>query len=393
MSTTNLNNLFKLVFFFAGILFVACENKPIEEKFKRFELHGNTQGTTYNIIYIDSVNKKQFVQSKIDSILQSIDNSLSTYNPNSKINNFNKSDSCFLIDNHILNLFLLSDEVNAASDGAFDPSVKPLVNLWGFGAHPYNFDTLYQNLPDSVDRDSMIIAYRDSMSYDLTDFVGFEYLMLDGDIVYNSFDEMLNGEFNDNFICKDDSIIQLTFDAVAQGYTSDVIGDYFNFELGIGDYLVEVGGEIVAQGFKLNQKPWIVQIEHPTTELEGGIDEVASIKMDTNFRAIAVSGNYRKFREEGGEKIVHSIDPRNGKPANNNILSVAVLTDEAAIADAYATAFMVMRLEEIIPLVESGELNIDVLIVYHDESGKLQTYVSTNLEDKLLYPIPVKPES
>ena len=193
--------------------------------------------------------------------------------------------------------------------------------------------------------------------------------------------------------CKDDSIVQLTFDAIAQGYTADVIGDYFNFQLGIGDYLVEVGGEIVAQGYKEDDKPWLVQIEHPNTELEGGKDEIARVRMDTNFRAIAVSGNYRKFREEGGKKIVHSIDPRNGKPANTNILSAAVLSDEAAISDAYATAFMVMRLEEIIPLVESGELDIHVLIVYHDENGELQTYVSTNLEDKLLYPVPVKPES
>ena len=380
-------NFFKILFLFTTLIFAACNNKPLEEKFKRYKLHGITQGTTYNIDYMDSVNKRQFVQEKVDSILNAIDNSLSTYNPNSKLSQFNKSDSCFLVDNHILNLFLISDEVNSISDGAFDPSVKPLVNLWGFGAHPYDLNEIFEHISDSLKKDSLISAYRDSLSYDLTDFVGFEYLMLEGDIIYNSFEEMLNGDFNDNFICKDDSIIQLTFDAIAQGYTSDVIGDYLNFELGIGDFLVEVGGEIVAQGFKENKKSWLVQIEHPTTELEGGKDEVASIKMDTNFRAIAVSGNYRKFRKEGGEKIVHSIDPRNGKPAKNNILSATVLADEAAIADAYATAFMVMRLEEIIPLAESESLNIYVLIVYKDEQEELQTYVSTNLEDKLLYPI------
>ena len=373
------------------VLCMSCENNTIEAKYKRYEISGYTQGTTYQVIYIDSTDRSQFIHQKVDSILKEIDNSLSTYNPDSKISKFNNSDSCFLIDNHILNLFLLSDEVNSISDGAFDPSVKPIVNLWGFGAHPVQLNTLYKHISDSTARDSLISAFRDSMSYDLTDFVGFEYFMLDGDIVYNTFEQMLNGDFNDNFLCKDDSIVELTFDGVAQGYTSDIIGDYLNFELGIGDFLVNVGGEIVAQGRKKDNKHWMVQIEHPNVSEEDGLDEVARVKMDTNYRAIAVSGNYRKFREEGKRKIVHSIDPRNGQPAETNVLSATVLSDEAAVCDAYATAFMVMRLEEIIPLLESGNLNIDAVIVYHDAEGNLQTYVSTNLEDKLLYP--VQPES
>ena len=384
-------SFFKLYLVSLVIFFVSCNSNSIENKYKRYEITGNTQGTTYQVIYIDSTDRKKIIHQKVDSILKEIDNSLSTYNPDSKISRFNNSDSCFLIDNHILNLFLLSDEVNSISDGAFDPSVKPLVNLWGFGAHPFNSNNLYKNISDSILRDSLINAFRDSMSYDLTDFVGFEYFMLDGDIIYNTFEEMLNGEFNDNFLCKDDPIVQLTFDAVAQGYTSDVIADYLNFELGIGDFLVNVGGEIVAQGRKKNNRHWTVSIEHPNINLENGLDEVAKVKMDTSYRAIAVSGNYRKFREEGHQKIVHSIDPRNGQPVKTNILSATVLADEAAICDAYATAFMVMRLEEIIPLLESGNLNIDALIVYHDAEGNLQTYVSTNLEDKLLYP--VQPDS
>ena len=369
-----------------SFLFISCEEEKIE-KYRKYSFDGFTQGTTYSISYIDSTNKVQLIQQKVDSILNEIDNSVSTYNPNSRISHFNNSDSCCLIDNHILNLFLLCDEVNAISDGAFDPSVKPLVNLWGFGSTPMQFDTLFKNLPDSVNRDSIIALYRDSLAYDLTDFVGFEYLMLTGDIVYNSFDEMLNGRFNDNFICKDDSIVQITFDAIAQGYTADVIGDFLNFELKIGDFLVEVGGEIVAQGYKMDKKPWLVQIEHPNTDIEGGEDELARVRMDSSFRAIAVSGNYRKFKEENGKTIVHSIDPRNGQPTENGILSATVLADEAAIADAYATAFMVMRLEEIIPLVETEKTDLYVLIVYKDASGTLQTYISTNLEDKLLYPV------
>ena len=388
MFQININFFIKSSLVVILLSFISCNNNNSnEEKYKRYELSGYTQGTTYKVIYIDSTNRSKLIHQKLDSILSEIDNSLSTYNPNSKISKFNSSDSCLLIDNHILNLFLLSDEVNSITDGAFDPSVKPLVNLWGFGAHPLNLNSLFKNTKDSILRDSLVKAYRDSMSYDLTDFVGFEYFMLDGDIIYNTFEEMLNGEFNDNFLCKDDSIVQLTFDAVAQGYTSDVIGDYLNFKLGIGDFLVNVGGEIVAQGRKKDGRPWMVLIEHPNTDLDNGLDEVARVKMDSSYRAIAVSGNYRKFREEGKRKIVHSIDPRNGQPTETNILSATVLSDEAAICDAYATAFMVMRLEDIIPLIESGNLNIDAVIIFHDANGKLQTYVSTNLEDKLLYPV------
>lgn len=392
MFVRKINSFLKLYVVTAVVFCASCQNNTIEDQYKRYELSGYTQGTEYSVIYIDSTDRREFIQQKVDSILKEIDNSLSTYNPNSKISKFNKSDSCFLIDNHILNMFLLSDEVNSISDGAFDPSVKPIINLWGFGAHPLNLNNLYTNIPDSIVRDSLINAFRDSMSYDLTDFVGFEYFMLDGDIIYNTFEQMLDGDFNDNFLCKDDSIVQLTFDAVAQGYTSDVIGDYLNFDLGIGDYLVNVGGEIVAQGRKKNNKHWMVQIEHPNVISENGLDEIAKVKMDSSYRAIAVSGNYRKFRDEGKRKIVHSIDPRSGQPAETNILSATVLSDEAAVCDAYATAFMVMRLEEIIPLLESGNLNIDAVIVYHDAEGKLQTYVSTNLEGKLLY-APSQPES
>ena len=388
-----LNKTHKIILFpllFLGFFLCSCENKKPKNEFKRYDLSGHTQGTTFNIVYVDSTNKLPLIKHKVDSILKAIDNSVSTYNANSLVSKLNKSDSCFLIDNHILSLFLLSDEINSITDGAFDPSVKPLVNLWGFGANPIKFNNLYTNISDSLKRDSLVCNYRDSLSYDLTDFVGFEYLLLNGDIVYNSFEDMLKGDFTDNFICKDDSIIQLTFDGIAQGYTADVIGDYLNFELGIGNYIVEVGGEIVAQGYRIDRKPWLVQIEHPNTELDGGQDELARVRMDTNFRAIAVSGNYRKFIQEGDDRIVHSIDPRTGRPSNSNILSATVLTDEAAMADAYATAFMIMRLEEIIPIVEGGIHNLYALIVYTDAQGNLETYVSTNLEDKLLYPVPAK---
>ena len=154
MFLNKISSLLKLFTFLLLATCISCQNNTVEQKYQRYELSGNTQGTTYQVIYIDSTDRTKLIHKEVDSILNSIDNSLSTYNPNSKISKFNNSDSCFLIDNHMLNLFLLSDEVNSISDGAFDPSVKPIVNLWGFGANPVNLNHLYKNVTDSKKRDS-----------------------------------------------------------------------------------------------------------------------------------------------------------------------------------------------------------------------------------------------
>lgn len=372
-----LNKIFAIILIALGI--VGCGDGKPANPYSRYTLTGEAQGTTYTIHYIDSFSRKEFVHSKVDSILNVIDNSLSTYNPNSLVSKFNRSDTCFLIDEHLLNIFLFSEEINSVTDGAFDPTVKPLVNLWGFGDSPMNFDTLFTEPKDSIFRDSLIARYKDSLAYDLLDYVGFEYVLLDGDIKYNTLAQMTSGDFNDNYICKDDSIIQLGFNAIAQGYSADVIGEYLNFELNIGDFLVEIGGEIVAQGRRMDGKPWRVRVENPNINDPNANPSLAEIDMG-EFKAIAVSGNYRNYIETNGSVIGHSIDPRTGHPAKNKIISVAVLADDAATADAYATAFMVMDFAEII-MITSADEDLDVFFVFENELGKLETYASYSLED------------
>lgn len=372
-----LNNLFALALITIGI--IGCGNEKPVDPYSRFTLQGNTQGTTYTIHYIDSFSRPEFVQHKVDSILDVIDYSLSTYNPSSLVSKFNQSDTCFLIDEHLLYMFLLSEEINSVTDGAFDPTVKPLVNLWGFGDSPMKFDSIYLNPKDSLIRDSLVARYKDSLAYDLLDYVGFEYVLLDGDIKYNTLEQMTSGDFNDNFICKDDSLVQLGFNAIAQGYSADLIGEYLNFELNIGDFLIEVGGEIVAQGRKLDGKPWRIRVENPNLEDSTATPGLVEIDMD-EYKAIAVSGNYRNYIESNGEIIGHSIDPRTGHPAKNKIISVAVLADDAATADAYATAFMVMDFAEIIMITSANE-DLDIFFVFENELGKLETYASYSLED------------
>lgn len=383
---TKLKILLLFVVTLVGV--ISCGEEEEKSPYLRFTITGEAQGTTYLINYIDSVNRGQQIKKQVDSILEVIDNSLSNYNPNSLVSKFNRSDTCMLIDEHLLYMFLLSHEINSVTDGAYDPTVKPLVNLWGFGDAPMSFDSLFQLPKDSLIRDSLIARYKDSLAYDLLDFVGFEYLLLDGDIKYNTLAEMTSGDFNDNYICKDDSLVQIGFNAMAQGYSADVVADFLNFKLNIGDYLVEIGGEITAQGVRLDGKPWRVRVENPDISNPNAKPGLAELDMD-NFRSIAVSGNYRNYIKSKNETIGHCIDPRTGHPSKNKIISVTVVADEAAIADAYATAFMVMDFAEIILITTANE-NLDVFFVFENESGELESYASYDLEDIFM---PIKRDS
>jgi thiamine biosynthesis lipoprotein len=358
---------------------MSCSDEKEVYPYARYTIKGRAQGTTYLINYIDSFNRGKQIQKQVDSILDIIDNSLSNYNPNSLVSKFNRSDTCMLIDEHLLYMFLLSNEINSITDGAYDPTVKPLVNLWGFGDSPMNFDTFFTAPRYTLIRDSLIARYKDSLAYDLLDFVGFEYLLLDGDIKYNTMKEMTTGEFEDNYICKDDSLVQIGFNAMAQGYSADVVGDFLNFKLSIGDYLVEIGGEITAQGVRLDGKPWRVRVESPDINNPTIQSGLADIDMD-EFRSIAVSGNYRNYIKDKEGTIGHCIDPRTGHASKNKIISVTVVADEAAVADAYATAFMVMDFAEIIMIV-SGDEDLDVFFIFENEFGALESYASYNLED------------
>jgi len=361
---------------------ISCGEQTDKASYLRYTLTGNAQGTTYLVNYIDSLNRGEEIKRQVDSILEVIDNSLSNYNPNSLVSKFNRSDTCMLIDEHLLYMFLLSDEINAVTDGAYDPTVKPLVNLWGFGDAPMNFDSLYVLPKDSLIRDSLIARYKDSLAYDLLDYVGYEYLLLDGDIKYNTIAQMTSGDFNDNYICKDDSSVQIGFNAMAQGYSADVIADFLNFKLNIGDYLVEIGGEITAQGVRLDGRPWRVKVESPDINNPTEQPGLAELDMD-EFRSIAVSGNYRNYIKGANETIGHCIDARTGHPSKNKIISVTVVAEEAAVADAYATAFMVMDFAEII-MITTADDDLDVYFIFENEYGELESFASYNLEDIFL---------
>ncbi|SEA55244.1 thiamine biosynthesis lipoprotein [Flavobacterium gillisiae] len=305
------------------------------------KLEGNAQGTSYHITYLsdDGI----LYQKEIDSLLADIDGSMSTWIPNSIISRINKNEENVIVDDYFKTVFNKSVEVSEKTEGNFDITVGPLVNAWGFG--PTSKNTLSKSQVDS-----------------LLQLVNYKKVIL-----------------KDNQIVKVNPEIKIDFNAIAQGYSVDVIADFLERK-GINNYLVELGGEVKAKGKKLNEE-WKVGIDQPSeeTSTERKLEAVVNL----NNRALATSGNYRKFYIEGNQKLSHIIDPKTGYPAKHNLLSTTVIADDGITADAYATAFMVMGLQKSISFLEKNEnLKLEVYFIY-DENGKWKTYISESLKKQI----------
>jgi thiamine biosynthesis lipoprotein len=270
------------------------------------KIAGETQGTSYHITY-KSYNGENY-KNEIDSVLHDFDMSLSTYKPASIISRINSNDKTAIADEYFIEVFNKSVEVAKETAGAFDITVAPIVNAWGFG------------FTDKASIDSTLI---DS----LLQFVGIEKVRLSGNKVVKSKPE-----------------IMLDCNAIAQGYSVDVISAYLESQ-GIKNYLVEIGGELNAKGKKNNNELWKVGIDKPLDNSSENNRELQVILQLEN-KSLATSGNYRKFYEKGGAKYAHSIDPKTGYPVQHNLLSVTIIADDCMSADAYATACMVMGLEK-----------------------------------------------
>lgn len=319
------------------VLISACSTKEN----KLIIIEGKAQGTTWHVSYVseDGLNHKQ----AIDSILKDIDLSLSTYVPESIISRVNNNEPGILVDSYFTDVFNKSLEVSQKTDGLFDVTIGPLVNAWGF-------DFSKKTSMDSKRIDSII------------QFVDYKMLKLIG-----------------NKLIKEKQEIKLDFNAIAQGYSVDVLALYLE-KKGIKNYLVELGGELIAKGNK-NTENWKAGIEQPLENNPAERKLEAIIEL--NNKALCTSGNYRNFYVENGNRYAHILDPRNGFPAKQNILSASVLADDAMTADAYATAFMVMGLDRSKQFLEENkDLNLEVFFIY-DENNTWKTYTSENLKSKI----------
>ena len=306
------------------------------------KIAGAAQGTTYHITYLSEENISY--KKEIDSLLQVIDLSLSTYVPNSIISRINKNDSTVITDQYFREVFNKSMEVSVSTAGLFDVTVAPLINAWGFGPGK------------KMKMDSLLV---DS----LRSFTGYQLVRLQG-----------------NKLVKDKTAVMLDFNAIAQGYTVDVLAAYLERK-GIVNYLVELGGEVKAKGRKDNNSYWTVGIDEPNESYTSGRPLQAMVTL--RDAALATSGNYRRYIEEGGRKYTHIINPKTGYPSKHNLLSATVIAADCMTADAYATAFMVMGLEASQKfLSEQKGLKLEVYFIY-DKNGKWETYTSDGVKEWL----------
>ena len=358
--------MLRILYFLLGISLIFSCHKQEKKVLIQKVIRGEAQGTTYSILFYDSTDVD--LRKGVDSLLNVIDQSLSTYNPNSFLTSFNTSDSCDLIDNHFIDVFLEAYKVYDLTKGAFDPTILPVLNAWGFGP----VDTLKF---DSTFTDSMKYAYMDSLAFELEDFVGMDMLTIGGDLFMDNSNSYLGGD-QENWICKELKNIQLDFNAIAQGYSVDCLARYLDsFE--ISSYLVELGGELRSRGTKPNGVPWRVAIEKPTDLSQQSL----AAELNLINRSMATSGNYRKIKMLGNIPLGHTIDPRECRPVSNELISVTVFADDCILADAYSTSFMVMGLNESVGFVENNRTdNLEAYFIYQDQEGALKSYVSYGLE-------------
>jgi thiamine biosynthesis lipoprotein len=328
----------KFIFFTAIVflLLISCN----QENNNTIKIAGHAQGTTWHITWLSESNSNY--KEAIDSILKRIDTSLSTYLPVSIISRINKNDTAVIADDHFIEVFNKSIEVSEKTNGLFDITVAPVINAWGFGF------TKKAEI-DSARVDSLL------------DFIGYKMVRLEG-----------------KKLIKQKPQVMLDFNAIAQGYTVDVLASWLESK-GIANYLIELGGEVKAKGEKNNHQYWAVGIDQPN---EISTDERAlKAILKLKDRALATSGNYRKFYIENGKKYAHIIDPHTGYPAKHNLLSASVVAGDCTTADAYATAFMVMGLERSKQfLAKHKELQLEVFFIY-DENGAWKTYTSDSLKE------------
>lgn len=319
-----------------SLLLMGCGNG---QKVKNQNV-GNALGTTYSIIYI--ANQELDFQQEIDSVFQVVNQSLSTYIPTSDISKINNGDSTLVVDQMFQEVFMASTKVFKASNGAFDPTIGVLANAWGFGPGE-------QLELDSLKVDSLL------------SYVGWDKVNLNPD----------------HTISKQHPAIRFDFNAVAKGYAIDRLGAMLDTK-GIQNYLVEVGGEVLTKGQNLvSEKKWSVGIDDPQVEVGRQLKLVVSLE----DRAMASSGNYRKFRidPETGKKYVHTIDPKTGYTKNSSVLATSVVAQTCAEADAFATAFMAMDLEDSKQLLKEKN-QLEAYIIYLDKAGNTQEFMTPGFE-------------
>ncbi len=315
-----------LLFLIAGSIYVITRNTP----------YRNAQGSIFGTYYNISYQSDNDLHNELKEAMLRVDKSLSTFNKQSTITAINNNKSA-ATDETFLKVFTLAQEISEKTGGAFDITVAPLVNVWGFG--------FKKGLPtDSATIDSLM------------QFVGYKTVSNNNGAI-----EKLHPE------------TMLDCSAIAKGFGCDEVARTLESH-GVKNYMVEIGGEIVTKGTNDKGNKWAIGINKPLDDRTGTEKSLQSIIHISN-KAMATSGNYRNFRYIDGKKVSHTIDPLTGYPVTHNLLSATVIADDCATADALATAFMVMGVEKAMAYCDSTAT--EALFICSAADGSLQTAEST----------------
>lgn len=325
--------------FLSFLLFVSCSG---DERVAYTQVKGNAQGTTFNIVY-DDPNKTDY-SNEIDSVFRVIDRSMSLWDSLSTITKLNASDSGLVVDSHFANVYLISKNIYERTHGSFDITMGPLIKSWGF----IRKNQLPVPPPEEIE------AKKKN--------VGMSFFVLEKD-----------------FMRKLNPLAEIDMNAVAQGYSVDVLAKFLELK-GIKNYLVEVGGELKTAGVNQFNQAWNVGIEKPDFNSSFSKNSIKAVVGLSN-KSLATSGSYRKFIEVDGKKYSHTIDPTTGSPVTHNLLSVTVIADNCADADAYATAFMVMGRDSAMGIAQREKLEVYCIF---DEDGTLKTQATKGFEELLV---------
>ncbi len=313
-----------LIYLVSLMLFFACGLR--DQGPQQVNIRGVVFGTYYSIIYYDDDGR--VFQRGIDSLFRDFNSSLSFYDPNSLLSRVNRNEED-VVDDYFRVVFMRSQQISEETNGAFDVTVFPLVNNWGFG-----FSERAQMTAEKVD--SML------------EFVGFKKARLE------------NGH-----IVKTDERVQLDFNAIAKGYAADLIGLFLESK-GVHTYMVEIGGDLVAKGVKPDGSKWRIGLEIPAEDMTA--EQQWDYLVEIQDVGLATSGDYRRYQEVDGQRYSHTINPKTGYPVVHNLLSASVFAPDAMSADAYATAFMVMGLDAAIEFVESRD-DLEAYFIFSENDG------------------------
>ena len=340
-----------LITLFALTALTACQDYTLPDAPNEggaIHIDGEAQGTFYSVIYYDDSLQRN-LQPQIDSLLDDFDLSASLWVDSSLLRRLNANLTDTL--NPLLaDLLRASLFVNSYTDGAFDCRIGRLVQAWGFSFRQ-------REELDEQTLDTLLRAARATVAIDIVD--------------------------GTPLLRKENPATELDFNAIAQGYASDLLAQYLESQ-GITSYIVNIGGEVISHGSKPDGRPWVAGIEQPSEDRYSS--PIVHTRIALHDQSIVTSGSYRKYYEKDGARYSHTIDPATGRPVGHTLLSASVVERECFLADAMATAYMVMGLEKgkaFIAAHPDGPGTQAVFFIY-DSCGTMKSYATPAFKKMIL---------